>query len=156
FGYTITDADGDVSGASLTITIVGGNHGVMIDNLTAAANGGDTTVNEANLADGSAANPAALTQNGDLTITPPPSLGSLTINGTVISASALTNSATSNITIGTPDGNTLKIVGYNPSTGVVNYTYTLLDNETHAAAGADSIFDNMPVIVTDIDVDSAS
>ena len=49
-------------------------------------------------------------------------------------------------------GNTLSVTGYNAATGVVSYSYTLLDNETHAAgAGTNSLFENLAVVLTDQD-----
>ncbi|HWP26828.1 MAG TPA: DUF5801 repeats-in-toxin domain-containing protein [Xanthobacteraceae bacterium] len=156
FSYTITDGDGDSAGARLTVTIVGADHGVTIAGLTPEAQGGDAAVNDANLADGSAPDAAALTQAGSFTVSAHDGIDTLSINGTAITAAALADSATTNIVITTPRGNELKIVGFDAGTGTVSYLYTLLDNETHAAAGTDSIFDNMPVVLTDTDGDSAS
>ncbi|WP_152980166.1 hypothetical protein, partial [Pseudomonas corrugata] len=54
-------------------------------------------------------------------------------------------------------GNTLTITGYNPATGVISYTYTLLDNETHPAGeGANTLTEQFPVVAVDSDGDSAS
>ncbi|HXF87111.1 MAG TPA: DUF5801 repeats-in-toxin domain-containing protein [Xanthobacteraceae bacterium] len=156
FTYTITDGDGDSAVATLTITIVGADHGVTISGLTPEAQGGDATVNDANLADGSAPDAAALTQAGTFVIDAHDGIDTLSINGTAVTAAALADSAATNIVITTPLGNELKIVGFDAGTGTVSYFYTLLDNETHAAAGADSVFDNMPVILTDTDGDSAA
>nr|BFE90545.1 hypothetical protein GCM10020185_10810 [Pseudomonas brassicacearum subsp. brassicacearum] len=47
-------------------------------------------------------------------------------------------------------GNTLTITGYNAATGVVSYSYTLLDNETHPNAnGANSVSEQFAVVATD-------
>ena len=57
----------------------------------------------------------------------------------------------------TPLGNTIAITGYNPETGVVTYTYTLLDNENHPAAGGENaLFEDFAVTLTDLDGDAAS
>ncbi|MBV7481292.1 Ig-like domain-containing protein, partial [Pseudomonas sp. PDM31] len=57
----------------------------------------------------------------------------------------------------TPLGSTLTITGYNPATGVISYSYTLVDNETHPNAnGANSVVENFSVVATDTDGDSAT
>src|SRR3546814_3930262 len=44
-------------------------------------------------------------------------------------------------------GNTLTITGFNAATGVVSYSYTLLDNEAHANAdGANSLSEQFAVV----------
>ncbi|MGK0133890.1 hypothetical protein, partial [Pseudomonas aeruginosa] len=54
-------------------------------------------------------------------------------------------------------GNTLTITGYNPATGVISYSYTLLDNETHANGdGANSLTEHFTVTATDTDGSTAS
>jgi hypothetical protein len=158
FTYTIKDGDGDLSHATLTIDI--GNSTPTIGGLTPDAQGGDTIVNEAGLpassgseGTGEAQNPApgsdqSEINTGSFTITSPDGVGTLTINGTAISASALANSSTTPIDITTPDGNTLTITGYNAGSGQVSYTYTLLDNETHPVAGAAPIVTPVSVSVT--------
>ncbi|TPL73329.1 type I secretion C-terminal target domain-containing protein, partial [Mesorhizobium sp. B2-3-15] len=163
FTYTIKDGDGDLSHTTLTISV--GDSTPTISNLTPQGNGGDTTVNEKGLpassgseGSGELAAPGAdgdpsEHNTGTFTITSPDGIATLTINGTAISAAALTNSASVPVNVTTPDGNILTITGFNAGTGQVSYTYTLLDNETHPAAGADSIFDNMTVTVTDTDGD---
>jgi VCBS repeat-containing protein len=53
-------------------------------------------------------------------------------------------------------GNTLTITGFNSTTGVVSYSYTLTDNETHPNAnGANSIIENLNVVATDVDGSTA-
>ena len=54
-------------------------------------------------------------------------------------------------------GNTLSVTGYDAATGIVSYSYTLLDNETHAAgAGTNSLFENLAVVLTDQDNQTAN
>ncbi|MDX8482529.1 tandem-95 repeat protein, partial [Mesorhizobium sp. VK24D] len=141
------------------------NHTPSILDLTPAVDGGDTTVNEKGLpansgseGSGEAQNPAPNTDQseintGTFTISSPDGIGSVTINGQVISGAALANSGSTPIEITTPLGNTLTINGYDAATGQVSYTYTLLHSEPHPGAGIDSIFDNMTVTVTDTDGD---
>ncbi len=152
FTYTITDADGDTSTVVSTITVFGGNNGVTITDLTPQAQGGDASVNEANLADGSAPNLPALTQTGTFNVSAPDGLSSLTVDGhAVIAGGAF--SATS-FTTGL--GNTLSFTGFNPATGVVTYSYTLLDNENHPTGnGVNSLFENFAVVLTDTDGSTA-
>ncbi|MBK9427874.1 MAG: hypothetical protein IPN63_10965 [Gammaproteobacteria bacterium] len=128
-------------------------NGAELGGLTPAAQGGDIAVNEANLADGSNPNPPALTQSGSFTISAPDGLGSLAIGGVeVLNASGLTGNPVS-----TPLGNTLVVTGFDPATGTVTYEYTLLDNEGHPAGqGANDLFDNLPVTLTDSDGDTTT
>ncbi|TGT67591.1 hypothetical protein EN802_28950, partial [bacterium M00.F.Ca.ET.159.01.1.1] len=132
--------------------------------LTPSVNGGDTTVDEKGLetagatGSGEAGTSAAVDNDpsehntGTFTINSPDGIGSVNINGQVISAAELANSGSTPIDITTPLGNTLTINGYDPATGQVSYTYTLLHAETHPAGDA-PIFDNMTVTVTDSDGD---
>jgi VCBS repeat-containing protein len=153
FNYTITDADGDASSASLTVTIVGGNHGVTITNLTPAAQGGDDTVNEANLADGSSPNSAALTQTGTFNISAPDGLDDLTVGGHAI----ITNGVFTATSFTTALGNAISFTGFNMATGEVTYTYTLNDNEAHPTGnGANDLFDSLSVALTDTDGSTAN
>ncbi|TAL06300.1 MAG: hypothetical protein EPO03_07140, partial [Porticoccaceae bacterium] len=128
-------------------------NGVGIGGLTSAADGGDVTVREPNLADGSSPNAPALTQAGTFTISAPDGIGSVTIGGVeVLNAGGLTGNP-----VTTPLGNTLIVTGYDPATGVVTYAYTLLDNEGHPAGqGANDLFDSLPVTLTDSDGDTTT
>ncbi|RWL84226.1 MAG: hypothetical protein EOR67_12160, partial [Mesorhizobium sp.] len=137
------------------------NHTPTILDLTPSIDGGDTTVNEKGLpassgseGSGEAQNPAPNTDQseintGTFTINSPDGIGSVNINGVVISGAALANSGSSPIDITTPLGNLLIINGYDPATGQVSYTYTLLHAEHQPNPGTDSIFDNITVTVTD-------
>ncbi|TPN48420.1 hypothetical protein FJ976_18620, partial [Mesorhizobium sp. B1-1-9] len=134
-----------------------------IIDLTPETTGGDTIVYEkglpagsGELADHDAGNDSDPSEHntGTFTINSPDGIGSVTINGQVISAAALANSGSTSIEITTPLGNMLTINGYDASTGQVSYTYTLLHSEQHPAGDStNSTFDNMPVTVTDSDGD---
>ena len=129
------------------------NNPVTLTGLSVA--GGELTVNEANLADGSASNPEALTKSGTFTVTAPDGLTSLSIGGINVISGGVAAGFPQSIT--TPLGNTLTVTGYNPATGVVSYSYTLNDNETHPAGdGANSITENLDVVATDTDGSSAT
>ncbi|SNS29894.1 Ig-like domain-containing protein, partial [Pseudomonas japonica] len=148
FTYTLKDADGDTSTANLVLNIKNLNDPVTLNGL--GVPGGELSVYEKNLSDGSAPNAGALTQSGTFTVTAPDGLQTLSVGGiNVISGGVVT---TFPQTLTTPLGNTLKVTGYNPSTGVVSYSYTLLDNEAHAnAGGINSLTESFTVTATDTD-----
>ncbi|MGR4975001.1 retention module-containing protein [Pseudomonas sp. LARHCG127] len=126
---------------------------VTLDGVT--VEGGELTTNEANLADGSASNPGALVQNGTFTVSAPDGLNSLNIGGINVISGGVPAGFPQTITSAL--GNTLTITGYNPATGVVSYTYTLTDNETHpAGGGANNITEQFPVVAVDTDGDTAT
>ena len=160
FTYTVKDGDGDLSHTTLTISI--GNSPPTITDLTPAAGGGDVTVNEDDLLAsrgvgelaGSDTSKESLTQTGTFTVSSPDGIKSLTIDGhTVISNGVFTATSFTTSTL----GNTLSVTGYDAATGVVSYSYTLLDNETHAAgAGTNSLFENLAVVLTDQDNQTAN
>ncbi|EPA99151.1 retention module-containing protein [Pseudomonas sp. G5(2012)] len=128
------------------------NHPVILDGLSVES--GELTVNEANLPDGSASNPAALTQNGTFTVTAPDGLTSLSIGGIAVISAGVANGFPQSII--TPLGSTLTITGYNPTTGVVSYSYTLNDNENHSSGDGTQLSEHFTVIAGDSNGDSAT
>ncbi|RRI03071.1 type I secretion C-terminal target domain-containing protein [Mesorhizobium tamadayense] len=159
FTYTIKDGDGDTSHTTLTISI--GNSTPVITDLTPEANGGDVVVNEDDLlasrgageSDGSDISKESTAQGGTFTISSPDGIASLNIGG----HDFITNGTFTAGSITTPLGNTLTVTGYNAATGEVSYTYTLVDNEAHAAVqGTNSLFENFDVTLTDLDGQSAN
>ncbi|MDR0277883.1 MAG: type I secretion C-terminal target domain-containing protein, partial [Paucimonas sp.] len=153
FAYTLKDADGDTSTANLVLNIKNLNDPVTLNGLDKA--GGELAVYEKNLSDGSAPNTGALTQSGTFTVTAPDGLQTLSVGGiNVISGGVV---ATFPQSASTPLGNTLTVTGYNASTGVVSYSYTLLDNEAHPnAGGINNLTESFTVTATDTDGSSAS
>ncbi|WP_445577589.1 VWFA domain-containing protein [Pseudomonas sp. E141] len=126
---------------------------VTLDGLT--VDGGELTANEANLSDGSASNPGALVQSGSFTISAPDGLSSLSIGGVAVITGGVPAGFPQSITSAL--GNTLTITGYNPATGVVSYSYTLTDNESHpAGGGTNTISEQFPVVAVDSDGDTAT
>ncbi|MEX3776117.1 retention module-containing protein [Pseudomonas sp. MYb118] len=117
--------------------------------------GGELTLNEANLSSGSLNNPAALTQNGTFSVLAPDGLSNLSVGGiNVISNGVIAGFPQS---ISTPLGNTLTVTGYNPATGVVSYSYTLNGNETHSAGdGTNNLSEHFTVVASDSDGDTAT
>jgi VCBS repeat-containing protein len=129
------------------------NNPVTLIGLSVA--GGELTLNEANLADGSASNPGALTQNGTFTVIAADGLTSLNIGGINVISGGVPAGFPQSIT--TQLGNTLTITGYNPATGVVSYSYTLVGNETHSAGdGANSLSEQFTVVASDSNGDTAT
>ncbi|WP_430309517.1 retention module-containing protein [Pseudomonas sp. PONIH3] len=153
FTYTLKDADGDTSTATLTLNVSNLDDPVTLGGLD--VKGGELTVYEKNLADGSAPNPDALTQSGTFTVTAPDGLQTLNVGGITVFSGGVAASFPQSIT--TTLGNTLTITGYNPATGVISYSYTLLDNESHANGdGANSLSEHFTVTATDTDGSTAT
>ncbi|WMJ01516.1 retention module-containing protein [Pseudomonas chlororaphis subsp. aurantiaca] len=153
FAYTITDADGDPSTANLVLNIHNNDDGVTFNGLD--SNGGELTVYEKNLPDGSSPNAAALTQSGSFTVTALDGLQTLTVGGISVVSGGVAAGFPQSIT--TDLGNTLTITGYNAATGVISYSYTLADNEDHPTAnGANSLSEHFNVVATDTDGSTAS
>ncbi|ROO36696.1 RTX toxin [Pseudomonas sp. 7SR1] len=147
------DADDGDDGTVPPVTPETSDNPVTLDGLT--VEGGELTADEASLSDGSASNPAALVQSGTFTINAPDGLSSLSIGGISVIAGGVPAGFPQSIT--TALGNTLTITGYNPATGVVSYSYTLTDNETHpAGAGPNTLTEQFPVVAVDNDGDSAN
>ncbi|MBA1205416.1 hypothetical protein G7009_27295, partial [Pseudomonas capeferrum] len=153
FTYTLTDADGDTSTATLTLDINNLNDPVTLNGLNVA--GGELTVFERHLSDGSTPDGSALTQNGTFTVTAPDGLQTLTVGGINVLSGGIASGFPQ--TLITALGNTLTITGYNASTGVVSYSYTLSDNEAHPTAnGANSLSESFTVSATDSDGSTAT
>jgi VCBS repeat-containing protein len=127
-------------------------NGVEILDLMPAVDGGEATVYDANLSDGTSPDTSVLTQVRNFTMSAPDGLGTLTFGGVVIDASGVTGNI---VTTGL--FNKILVTGYNEITGVVTYEYTLLDNEAHTQPGNDnSLFDSVDVVLTDSDGDTDS
>jgi VCBS repeat-containing protein len=153
FAYTITDSDGDTSTANLVLNIHNNDDQVYLNGLD--VNGGELTVYEKNLSDGTSPDTPALTQSGTFTVTALDGLQTLTVGGISVVTGGVAAGFPQSIV--TPLGSTLTITGYNPATGVVSYSYTLVDNETHPNAnGANSITENFNVVATDTDGSTAN
>ncbi|MBF8757854.1 retention module-containing protein, partial [Pseudomonas guariconensis] len=153
FTYTLTDADGDSSTATLVLNVTNLDDPVTLDGLD--VKGGELTVHEKHLGDGSAPDVSALTQSGTFIVTAADGLQTLVVGGITLVNGGVVAGFPQSIT--TPLGNTLTVTGYNPATGVVSYSYTLTDNEAHPNAdGANSVSESFTVVATDSDGSSAS
>ena len=153
FAYTITDADGDTSTANLVLNVHNNDDPVCLDGLD--VKGGELTVYEKNLSDGSNPNTAALTQSGSFTVTALDGLQTLTVGGIAVISNGVAAGLPQSVV--SPLGSTFTITGYDPATGVVSYSYTLVDNEAHPNAnGANSLSESFDVVATDTDGSTAS
>ncbi|MGY4815818.1 retention module-containing protein [Pseudomonas chlororaphis subsp. piscium] len=153
FAYTLTDADGDSSTANLVLQVHNNDDPVVIQGLN--IEGGEITVYEKNLADGSSPDAGALTQSGSFTLTALDGMQSLTVGGINVVTGGVAAGFPQSVT--TALGNTLTITGYNAATGVISYSYTLVDNEDHPTAnGANSLSEHFNVVATDVDGSTAS
>ncbi|WP_415763350.1 retention module-containing protein [Pseudomonas sp. CP4] len=153
FAYTITDADGDTSTANLVLNVHNNDDPVCLDGLD--VKGGELTVYEKNLSDGSNPNTAALTQSGSFTVTALDGLQTLTVGGIAVISNGVAAGLPQSVV--SPLGSTFTVTGYDPATGVVSYSYTLVDNEAHPNAnGANSLSDSFDVVATDTDGSTAS
>jgi large repetitive protein len=154
FSYTLTDSDGDTDPATLMITLTGTDDPVTISNLTPATNGGDALVDEDDLAEGSDSTPDSLIGTGNFTITAPDGVDDLTVGGVVVILNGVYQAPAA---VTTALGNILTFTGYNVSTGLVSYSYTLAGAQTHAnAAGQNDLYENFAVSLTDVDGDTAT
>lgn len=129
------------------------NNPVILGGLNTS--GGELTLNEANLPDGTASNPSALIQNGTFTVTAADGLLNLNVGGISVISGGVAAGFPQSIT--TQLGNTLTITGYDPATGVVSYSYTLNGNDTHSAGdGANSLSEQFTVVAGDTNGDTAT
>lgn len=123
-------------------------HGVCVS-------GQGLTLHEANLPNGTAPDPGKLTQHGTFTVNAADGLHSLTVGGIEV----IKNGVVADFPLSgyTPLGNSLSITGFDPGTGLVSYSYTLLDPLSHPAGdGANSLGETIEVVAVDRDGDSGS
>jgi VCBS repeat-containing protein len=155
FTYTLKDADGDSATAQLSINVTGPAPTGTATIVGIGSTAGDVTLNEANLALGSAPNNGALTQSGSFVVNSTGGLYNLSIAGKVVLSNGMLVNYGAPIT--TDSGNTLRITGLNASNGVVTYTYTLNASESHPSGlGANQLTENLAVVASDRNGASAS
>ncbi|WP_300973034.1 DUF5801 repeats-in-toxin domain-containing protein [Sphingomonas sp. LHG3406-1] len=154
FSYTLNDGDGDSDPATVVVTLRGTDDPPVITDLTPKVSGGDAVVDEDDLPNGSDTTKESLTTTGDFKIAAPDGIDDLTVGGVAVIVNGVFQNGASGTT---PLGNTITFTGYNPATGVVSYSYTLLANEAHASgAGENNLFDDLAVTLTDSDQDVAT
>ncbi|MDY3197491.1 MAG: VCBS domain-containing protein, partial [Pseudomonadaceae bacterium] len=160
FEYTITDSDGDSDNTTLTITINGktdGSPSIMPedDNGNGAIDG-HNTVNESGLAGGSSAGDGSNIVDGTIQLSAGDGLASISIAGQSVDLDALLNLGGTPVVIPV-EGGTLELTGFIPGTtvegvptsGELQYSYTLTGERTHSGAGNDDVLLDIPLSVTD-------
>ncbi|MBJ7576779.1 choice-of-anchor K domain-containing protein [Devosia sp. MC532] len=150
FTYTVKDGDGDLASTTLTIKI--GDATPTITNLVPSQETTSVTVYEEALSKGTNPSSDGEAATGSFTINSPDGFATLTIDGNAI----ITNGVFTSTSFTTPMGNTMAITGYNPTTGVVTYKYTLTNNEAHTSQGNDAITETLAVRLVDQDGDVAT
>ena len=145
-------ADTSLLASTLSFTITPVNDLVVINGLTdGTVPGTDAQVKESDLSTGSAPAGAGETATGTFNLSPASSVTSLTLGAdlTAITLAQLTSSGTTPI-VRTGTNGTLTINGYNTTTGVVSYSYTLTSAPSSAAA---VVNDSFALVVTDVEGD---
>ncbi|WP_447837461.1 retention module-containing protein [Aeromonas salmonicida] len=155
--YSVTDGVDTVQ-STLSITITPVDEPAELGGFQ--LEGGDLTLSEAALADGSGSDTTALTQSGVFTFNAADGVQSLTLGDITLISNGLSITAFPQ-TITSPLGNQLVVTGinYNPVTGAgsVSYSYTLTDNEAHPSGGGNNnLFEDFAVTLVDSDGDSAN
>ncbi|WP_162579764.1 cadherin-like domain-containing protein [Variovorax sp. PBS-H4] len=147
--YTITDADGDTSTATIIITLGGANDGVSlgVDDGNDPGSAGEATVSERGLDDGG--DPSETT-TGRFVIRTPDGLGNLEVAGTTLTPSQLAQLGAAPITLVTDKG-LLTLTGYDPASGEITYNYTLTHRQAHAGG---ETTDDIAIVVRDRDGDT--
>ena len=149
-GYTLTDADGDTSSATLTVTIRGANDGAFLNLVDGNGAGalGQATVHEAGLdtRDGSQAT------TGQMVVAAPDGLGSIQVGDALLDTTRLQALANQPLSITTSRG-VLTLTGFDAATGTLRYSYVLGAAQDHRAG---PVTDDFQVVVSDRDGDAAS
>ena len=153
FTYTITDGDGDTATTTITVLINGQNDPVVINDL--GSTGGEQTVDEDDLPDGTSPDPDGLTQGGTFTVDSPDGLNSLTVGGVDI----LSEGTVYPVEV-TGEYGTIRITGVTPvvdgdgdvTSVEVAYEYVLGENTLdHSEDGEDPVTDSFEIVATDSD-----
>ncbi|RGP41013.1 hypothetical protein BPTFM16_01308 [Altererythrobacter insulae] len=141
---TAVDGDGDMVMSEFDINI--SDEVPAISNLVASINGGEGSLDEDDLANGSEFPGDSTLLNGTFNISAPDGVGDLIVGGeTVISGGTFVGGSI------TTSLGTLNIISYDAGSGEVTYTYQLDSNADHS--GGD-VFDNVAVQLTDTDGDA--
>ncbi len=153
FTYQISDGAGGTETTSVSITITGSDDPLSITGLRdGAAPDTDGSVQESDLASGSTPDENGENISGSFTVSAPDGLDTITINGQLVTATQLANSASTAITIATANGS-LAINGYSSLSGEIFYTYTLGVGVDHS--GGD-VFETISLLLADDDGDTIS
>ncbi|WP_289105614.1 retention module-containing protein, partial [uncultured Halomonas sp.] len=142
FNYTVRDADGDISTATLTVLIDGSTDGDP--NVVIQDSDGDVTAGDNSVVEGSGE-----TASGATLLTASAGIGSATIAG-----SDITKATADNPVVIETDQGKLEIIGFD--NGAVDYRYTENSQGADHSAGDDSVVDRFEVVVTDTAGESRS
>ena len=155
FDYTLTDDDGDAVDAQLTVSL--GDSGVSITGLMDDSALSDVVVDEADLAVGTTPAGTDEMASGSFTVTSFDGIDDLVITAGPNSIALVAGgvAATTPLVLTSALGSTLTITGFDPATGVVDYTYALVAGETHGA-GAVDLLDMFDISLTDLDGNTVS
>jgi VCBS repeat-containing protein len=155
--YTMEDADGDPSTATLTINIQGADDTASV---TVAAQGADSTVYEAGLT--SVPDTSETDGNDSFQVSATDGIASVTVGGTTFTLDQLKGFSSSSPSGGISTGEgTLIITGYSSADGdktaTISYSYTLNAAQTHTQPANDTtLTDSVTVSVAGIGGTSAS
>ncbi|USZ51647.1 VCBS domain-containing protein [Halomonas sp. DN3] len=142
FSYTVKDADGDVSTATLTVLIDGSTDGDP--NVVIQDSDGDLSVGDNSVVEGSGE-----TVSGAMLLSATAGIATATIAG-----SNITGATSDNPVVIETDQGMLEITGFD--SGVVEYRYTENSQRADHDAGDGSVVDRFEVVVTDIAGESNS
>ncbi|WGD49493.1 DUF5801 repeats-in-toxin domain-containing protein [Bradyrhizobium sp. CB1650] len=140
--YTMQDADGDTSPATLTINVTGTNDSATV--TTVQLEGPDVTVYEAGLSpNGSAAATDAETTTGSFAISATDGIKEIVVGGITFTLAQIQAFGTTHGTVNTGEG-ILTLTGYTGtgSSGTVSFSYTLsatIDNDSATPTSPDSV-----------------
>lgn len=150
FSYSVIDSDGDTATTTLTVNVTNPDDPVTFIGL--GVDGGEQRVYEANLPGGSDPDATELTRTGTFTLDTRDGLATLTIDGVDVIGGSSTGLP---VTITGQLGNALTITGYDASTGVVSYSYTLSEAQQHNV-GESELSEDFKLVATDSDGDSGT
>ncbi|WGR68761.1 MULTISPECIES: DUF5801 repeats-in-toxin domain-containing protein [unclassified Bradyrhizobium] len=140
--YTMQDADGDTSPATLTINITGADDSASV--TTAQASGPDATVYEAGLSpNGSAAATDLETTTGSFATSATDGIKEIVVAGTTFTLAQIQAFGTTHGTVNTGEG-ILTLTGYSGDSfgGMVSFSYTLsatIDNDSATPTPPDTV-----------------
>ncbi len=145
-GVDLSDlVDGDIEVVATAVdnngnTITASDQGLLVVSdppqiIGLDGEGANVTLNEMHLEGGTSPDPSALTQGGEFTLVADAGIQKLVIGSTELTLAQLEALDTDPVEFVSDSGNILKLTGFDSSTGVVSYEYTLVNNLTHEPGG---------------------
>jgi VCBS repeat-containing protein len=157
YSYTIKDADGDTSTATLTVRVSGAKDGATVE--TPSAEGADSTVYESGLPGGSDAAASSESATNTFTVSATDGIATVVIGGTTFTLAQL-QALDGSQTVNTGEGVlTLNSYSGDSFSGTVNYTYTLsaaIDNDSKPGATDTEFTDVVSITVNGVGGTSAN